>query len=246
MTINLSTTVRELAIEIPGATRLFEKLKIDYCCGGHRSFEEACQEAGVSVETVSRWLDAADNSLPQQSGDRSLQSLPLAELSVYIVKKHHVFTRNEMERLTLLFAKVCSKHGTNHPELFELQSAFQTLCSELGPHMMKEENILFPYISRLETASSGNSPQPFAPFGTIQNPIAVMMREHDAAGEILKRMRGLSKDFNAPADACISYQTLYGALAELEADLHQHIHLENNILFPRALEMENAFTRKTA
>lgn len=235
-------TVRELAVEIPGATRLFEKLKIDYCCGGNRRFDEACQQAGVKVETISQWLEAADTALPQDSQEaqtRNVQSLPLAELSEYIVNKHHVFTRNEMQRLTELFGKVCSKHGTNHPELVEMQSEFQTLCSELGPHMMKEENILFPYIARLETAVQQNGPVPFAPFGTVQNPIAVMMKEHDAAGEILKRMRGLANDFNAPEDACISYQTLYAPLAEIEADLHQHIHLENNILFPKALEMEN-------
>ena len=239
--INAQMTVREVAVEVPGATRLFEKLKIDYCCGGNQPIGDACARAGLNVEEVGRLLSAANT--PVQSGDEqlSIQSQSLAGLANYVVRQHHVFTRNEMQRLTLLFTKVCSKHGTNHPELFELQSEFQTLCGELGPHMTKEENILFPYISRLETAVSENGPQPFAPFGTVQNPIAVMMREHDATGEILRRMRDLSSDFNAPADACISYQTLYGALGELEADLHQHIHLENNILFPRALQMESAF-----
>jgi regulator of cell morphogenesis and NO signaling len=167
------------------------------------------------------------------------QSLALAQLADHIVSKHHVFTRNELERLTQLLTKVCSVHGANHPELFQIQSEFQKLESDLCPHMLKEENILFPYIKRLENAVVASGPAPFAPFGTVRNPIAAMMREHDAAGDILKNIRKLSGDFALPEGACISYSTLYGALEELEADLHQHIHLENNILFPRAAEMEN-------
>lgn len=126
----------------------------------------------------------------------------------------------------------------NHPELLETKSEFQVLRAELEPHMLKEERILFPYIARLESAVVENGPAPFAPFGTVRNPVAAMMREHDAAGEILKTIRNLSGDFIVPENACLSYQTLYKALEELEADLHRHIHLENNVLFPRALEME--------
>jgi regulator of cell morphogenesis and NO signaling len=194
----------------------------------------------LNVKAVGRWLGELTTSFPSNDELIAIESQPLSGLADYIVRKHHTFTRNEMLRLMLLFKKVCSKHGTDHSELFELQAEFKTLYSELGTHMIKEENVLFPYISQLETAVSENSPQPFSPFAAVQNPIAVMMREHDAAGEILKRMRVLSNDFTVPAEACISYQTLYEALTELEADLHQHIHLENNVLFPRVLEMENA------
>jgi regulator of cell morphogenesis and NO signaling len=169
----------------------------------------------------------------------SSEAHSLAELANYIIEKHHVFTRNELVRLTALFEKVCSVHGGNHPELLELSLLFGTLKAELEPHMMKEERILFPYIVGLEAAVMNNVPTPFAPFGTVGNPIAAMMREHDAAGEILRTMRKISGDFAIPENACFSYSTLYNALAELEADLHQHIHLENNILFPRSLKMEN-------
>lgn len=238
MQLDPTRTVRELAIEIPGATRVFEKLNIDYCCGGDQPFGEACDRAGLTIQTVSRLLDATETGFQRSTEPTSFQSFSLARLSEYIVTKHHIFTRDELERLTGLLSKVCSKHGRNHPELSQIQIEFQTLGEELLPHMMKEENILFPYIARLEASVIHNRPAPFAPFGTVRNPIAVMMREHDAAGDILKRIRKLSKDFVVPSDACFSYRTLYSALAALEADLHEHIHLENNILFPRASDME--------
>jgi regulator of cell morphogenesis and NO signaling len=237
MQIEPTKTVRELASEIPGATRLFEKLNIDYCCRGDQLLGEACTRAGLSVHAVCRWLTA----LPPRDVPESFQALALVELTEYIVNKHHAFTRNELERLTALLAKVCPVHGGNHPELLQIQSEFQMLGAELKPHMMKEERILFPHIAQLETAAVQNGPAPLAPFGTVRNPIAVMMREHDAAGDILKSIRRLSRDFAIPEDACLSYRALYGALKELEADLHQHIHLENNILFPRALELEDTF-----
>ena len=241
MLLDSTRTVREFAIEIPNATRVFEKMKIDYCCGGNQPLNEACLQAGLDVEEVVQLLSQAEQNELTDVGSEAntLQSLALAKLSDYIVNKHHVFTRTELERLTALLEKVCSVHGSNHPELLKIQSEFQTLRAELEPHMLKEERILFPYITRLETAVCENGPAPFAPFGTVRNPITAMMREHDAAGEILKTIRQLSGNFALPEDACFSYRTLYSALEELEADLHQHIHLENNILFPRAMEIEN-------
>ena len=238
MSLNSSMTVREVATVLPHSTRVFEKLKIDYCCGGNQPLDEACAKAGLNVEEVIQLLSQAESTDVGSEASTS-QSLALAELADYIVSKHHVFTRNELQRLTQLLTKVCSVHGANHPELFQIQSEFQKLDADLCPHMLKEENILFPYIKRLENAVVASGPAPFAPFGTVRNPIAAMMREHDAAGEILTNIRKLSGDFALPEGACFSYSTLYNALKELEADLHQHIHLENNILFPRAAEMEN-------
>jgi regulator of cell morphogenesis and NO signaling len=237
MLLDAAKTVRELAIENPSATRVFEKLKIDYCCGGNQPLKEACGEKGLDLDEVLQLLQQADRAGVDTKPTND-ESLPLINLVNLIVEKHHVFTRTELERLTTLLEKVCSAHGENHPELLDIRSQFQTLRGELEPHMMKEERILFPYITRLETAFAENQAPPFAPFGQVQNPIAVMMREHDAAGEILRAIRELSKDFATPEDGCISYQTLYKAMEELEADLHQHIHLENNILFPRSLELE--------
>jgi regulator of cell morphogenesis and NO signaling len=237
MLLDATKTVREFAIENPSATRVFEKLKIDYCCGGNQPLSEACGEKGLDLEEVLQLLQQAGKAGAESQLSTS-SSLPLASLINLIVEKHHVFTRTELERLTELLEKVCSAHGENHPELLNIRSQFQTLRAELEPHMMKEERILFPYITRLETSIAENQPTPFAPFGNVQNPITVMMREHDAAGEILKAIRALSKDFATPADGCLSYHTLYNALEELESDLHQHIHLENNILFPKSLELE--------
>lgn len=237
MTLSPNMTVREVAIAMPQSMRIFEKLKIDYCCGGNQPLQEACAQRGLTIEEVFGLVNQAGVAANESQSFDS-QSQPLAKLANYIVEKHHVFTRSEVERLTALLVKVCSVHGANHPELLQIQAQFQTLRAELEPHMLKEEHILFPYIARLEAAVVENRPAPFAPFGTVGNPITAMMREHDAAGDILKFIRKLSGDFVPPEDGCFSYRTLYSALSELEADLHQHIHLENNILFPQSLEME--------
>lgn len=237
MLLDATKTVREFAIEIPNATRVFEQLKIDYCCGGNTPLKEACGQKGLNVEEVLQLLgEAGPAEVSSEAADAP--SLPLAQLINLILEKHHVFTRNELNRLTALLEKVCSVHGMNHPELLHIQSQFLNLRAELESHMMKEERILFPYITRLEGAVIEHRPAPFAPFGEVRNPIEAMMREHDAAGDILKSIRELSNDFATPQDGCLSYHTLYNALEELEKDLHQHIHLENNILFPRSLEIE--------
>lgn len=230
-------TVKEYALEMPGATRIFEKLGIDYCCGGGKSLAEACARAGVAVDEVLGSLEQTERS-NETLASEGWQTESLAELITHIVEKHHTFTRQELARLDALLAKVCSVHGRNHPELSRIRNQFQELSRELDPHMLKEERVLFPYIIQMEEAAKNNRTLPTPPFGTIRNPVRVMMAEHDAAGDILREMRALSSDYTVPEDACISYQTLYGALAALEADLHQHIHLENNILFPRAAEME--------
>ena len=142
-------------------------------------------------------------------------------------------------RLEALLAKVSGVHGENHPELFQIQDQFGKLRGELEPHMLKEESVLFRYIVRMEEAAVANQTLPPPPFRTVQNPVRVMMAEHDAAGYILGKMRESSSNYAVPPDGCISYKTLYSALAALEVDLHQHIHLENNILFPRAAEIED-------
>jgi regulator of cell morphogenesis and NO signaling len=232
-------TVREYALEIPSATRIFEKLGIDYCCGGGTSLADACAKAGVTVDEVLDSLKTTEPSEKTFAGGEWRTASP-AELIAHIVAKHHTFTREELVRLEALLTKVCGVHGQNHPELFHIQNQFQELRRDLEPHMQREEQVLFPYIIRMEETIEEKQPLPVAPFGTVRNPVRVMMAEHDAAGEILRTMREASSDYTAPADACISFQTLYGALTALEADLHQHIHLENNILFPRAAEMEDA------
>ena len=235
MQFNGTMTVREIAIEVPGATRVFEKVGIDYCCGGAKPLAEACLSAGVTVEEIAASLEQAQQAGKEIAGSKDWQSESLASLITHIYGKHHVFTREEMGRIEPLLAKVCSVYGEARPELLQIQALFDELRRELLLHMMKEENILFPYVTQLEEAVSAGLKAPAAVFGTVRNPVRMMMTEHDGAGDVLRRIRRLSNDFNPPADACVTYRTLYGALEELERDLHQHIHLENNILFPGAI-----------
>ncbi len=239
MSANVGKTVRDLAVEVPGATRVFEKLGIDYCCGGGKSLQDACFGAGVSVEEVMAALENGRERYAGQGGDE-WQWRSLTELIDHIVQKHHAYTKSEMERLDQLSAKVTSVHGKNHSELLKVRELVQALQKDLIPHMLKEEQVLFPYIAQLENAHRSGQPAPTPFFGTVRNPIRMMIQEHDTAGDLLRDLRRESKSYEVPSDGCISYRTLYQALQELEADLHQHIHLENNILFPKAVALESA------
>lgn len=241
---NLMTkTVRDIALEAPGTTRVFEEFKIDYCCGGRKPLEEACTNAGADIAEVIRKLDsvlAADGSAARSTNSS------LSDLIDHIIDTHHVFTKSELTNLQPLMEKVARVHGDRHPELLELKDEFEELAASLLPHMGKEEIMLFPYIRDMEfRAEKGWTPK-MPPFGTVRHPVQVMMMEHDTDGDRLKRMRELSNDYTAPADACPSFTGLYHRLAELERDLHRHIHLENNILFPRAVELEERFVEAMA
>ena len=240
MSMTAEKTLRELALENITAARMFEKLGIAYCCGGNKSLEEACRAAKLSMDQVIDSLEMAEQAAHAAQKDRNWQTEPLAELIAYIKSTHHKYTREEMARLVPLLDKVCSVHGRNHAELQNVRSSFQGLVQELTTHMMKEDQVLFPYIVRMEEAIIQKEPVLPPPFGSVQNPVSMMEHEHDSAGNALRAMREASRGYTPPGDACISYQTLYKALADFEADLHQHIHLENNILFPRAIAMEKA------
>jgi regulator of cell morphogenesis and NO signaling len=238
MSLRAEKTVREAAVESPEATRVFEKLGIDYCCGGNKSLEQACTALNLSVDEVLDSLDAAAQAARAKQQGVNWQNEPLADVIEHIIASHHKYTREEVARLKPLLQKVCSVHGKKHPELEKMQNTFHELAQELSTHMMKEEMVLFPYIVRMEEAFIQKEPVLPAPFGSVGNPVAMMIHEHDLAGIALRTIRQSSTGFTPPADACISYQTLYKALADLETDLHGHIHLENNILFPRALDLE--------
>lgn len=240
MIAHTTKTVRDLAVELPGATRVFEKLKIDYCCGGERTLEVACEIAGIETRDVWQLLEEAEQTQMPSETTTDFQGASLTELINHILDKHHVFTKAEMVRLDALVEKVCSVHGQNHRELLRVKSLFKFLCEDLGPHMAKEESVLFPYIIKLEEAALQKETSPAPAFGTVKNPVRMMMLEHETVGSLLRDVRDASAEYSVPPDGCISYQTLYQALVEFELDLHQHIHLENNILFPRAIEMENA------
>lgn len=238
MTINVATTVRELAVTMPGATRVFEKLGIDYCCGGNRTLADACVRAKVAVEDAAGFLAQAEQASLSAAELHDWRADSMTALINHIVEKHHTFTKRELSRIEKLMHKVCAVHGEQHSELLKLKAAFLYLKEDLEPHLLKEEQVLFPYITNLERALTNQSPVPLACFGTVQNPVRLMNLEHDAAGELLKEMREITSDYTVPAEACMSYQSLYQALTELEADLHQHIHLENNLLFPKAISTE--------
>jgi regulator of cell morphogenesis and NO signaling len=228
-------TVGELAATFPQSTRILERAGIDYCCGGKKPLAQACAEAGLDTQELLAELKAgAQPAIAQDWQQRSA-----VELITHIIGKHHAYIRAEQPRLQALAAKVVSVHGARHPELAEVQAAFAMLARELSQHMLKEEQILFPFIERMEQAAQSGSAPPTPFFGTVQNPIRMMMSEHTTAGEDTATLRRLTGGYTPPEDACISFRTLYAALAEFEADLHQHIHLENNILFPRAIEMES-------
>lgn len=231
-------TVREIAVQFPQTTRVFEEFKIDYCCGGERNFGDACQLAGVAPGVVGLKIDA-ELARSDVDGDLDLPERKNAsELVDYIVAKHHVFTTNEIARLMSLTEKVCRKHGALHGELMDIQTIFLALAGELAVHMVKEETMLFPYIKTLHSAVSSNLALAEPHFKTVRNPVRRMMSEHDAAGDFLSQMRRLSKNYALPEEACPSFRALYFGFEELEKDLHRHIHLENNVLFPQAVEME--------
>ncbi len=237
MSLDPMKTVREAAVAIPNATRVFEKTKIDYCCGGDQLLGAACAKAGIDLQTLEQMLETSAGPVPSATID--FQQLSVAELVQYILDKHHVYTRDEMDRLEALAEKVVGAHGANHSELLSMRDLLQQLFAELKGHMFKEEQILFPFVVELEQSVSQQRPAPFAPFSSVNNPIRMMMFEHDNAGEILRELRKLSSNYKLPSDACMTYKTFYEALEAFELDLHQHIHLENNLLFPKVLKLES-------
>jgi len=237
LTTTKTKTVRDYAIETPQTIPVFEKLGIDYCCGGNRPLEEACAAANLNVDQVLQSLETA-LAEPQRPSDRELRAGSLAELISHIIRTHHAFVRAQIPDIQRLLEKVHSKHGGNHPELAEIRSVFHGLGQELMMHLMKEENILFPYIERMEESVLQHEPILPPPFGTVANPVRMMEHEHDDAGAALRALRATSQNYTPPADACTSFRALYAALEIFEKDLHQHIHLENNVLFPKAVQLE--------
>jgi regulator of cell morphogenesis and NO signaling len=238
MTVTSTKTVRDYAIETPQTIPVFEKLGIDFCCGGNRPLEEACAAASLNLSEVQQALEKA-LAEPVRPSDRELRAGSLAELISHIVSTHHVYLRTHIPEIEKLIEKVYEKHGANHPELKQIRTVFHGLSQELMTHLMKEENILFPYVERMEEAVVQGDPIIPPPFGSVANPVRMMEHEHDEAGIALKSLRETSKGYTPPEDACVSFQALYTALENFEKDMHQHIHLENNLLFPRAVEMEN-------
>lgn len=233
MTIDLDTKVGALVLARPETMRYLEGQGVDYCCGGHRSLREACEVAGRSPAEVLAGLAALGGTDTVPS--RNWMKASLTELMAHIEATHHAYLRTELPRLEKLLEKVLGAHGTNHPELDEVFDLFQELSMDLMPHLLKEEQILFPFIRSLEAGTPAQ-----ACFGTVQSPIRVMESEHEAVGGLLVKLRARTGEYTVPTDGCATFRALYEGLKELEADLHLHIFLENQVLHPRATALEAA------
>jgi len=233
--VSETTHVGELVAERAGRARVFEQFGIDYCCGGKRPLGEVCQERGLDTGEVIAALHAADAGTATTEA-RDWVHATLSELIENIVGTHHAYLRRELPRLTELMAKTERAHGAEHGELAESGTVLGALRAELELHMLKEERLLFPAIRSLEAGSAERT----GLGGSGQGPIRVMEQEHDSAGRALTTLRELTNDFTPPADACNTWRALLDGLCTLETDLHEHIHKENNVLFPRALRLEAA------
>jgi len=232
-------TVSEIAIQNPSSARIFESLGIDYCCGGKIPLKDACFKANVSPETVLQLLDNLKTAAGQAEPEKWVTA-PIADLTGHIISEHHDYVRTEGPRLLALLQKVKARHEWVHPEVTTINDVFAALFQELSIHMLKEEQVLFPYLNSLEAAVLAGKAAPPAFFGSVRNPIEHMLADHNDAGDSLARISTLSNGYQTPPGRCPTFRALYHGFSEFEQNLHRHVHLENNILFPRALAMEKA------
>jgi regulator of cell morphogenesis and NO signaling len=230
-------TLGEIATKDLRKAQVFKKYGLDFCCGGKKTVKEACAEKGLDVTKVEQELQNADKTSftarPLPYNDWSLDFL-----ADYIVNTHHSYVKKTVPDLSTYAAKVARVHGDHHPELLEINSLAQMVCEELTSHMVKEERVLFPAIKKLVASKNSGSSLDTASANLIKSAVSTMEEEHETVGNALEKIRQLSSDYTLPSDACASYSFLYKTLEEFEDDLHTHVHLENNILFPKSLKME--------
>lgn len=233
MNIYPTTVIGELVAEDYRTASIFKSFGIDFCCNGNRNIADACIKKNIEVQEV---ISALQTAIAQQvTGNTDYNTWPLDLLADYIEKTHHRYVRSKIIEIMPFLNKVVRVHGENHPELKEVEQLFKDSAVDLSEHMLKEEKILFPFIRKMVTEGSGTSS--FA-FGTVQNPIAMMKHEHENEGDRFRKIAALTNDYTPPADACNTYRVTFSLLKEFEENLHLHIHLENNILFPKAIELE--------
>lgn len=228
-------TIGEYVAQDFRTAAVFAKYGIDFCCKGNRTLQEACSKKSVSPDVLQNEIDGVLTTKSDTAID--FLSWPLDLLTDYIEKTHHRYVEEKIPHLLMFLNKLCKVHGERHPELFEINNLFYESAGELTQHMKKEELILFPHISKMVQSSITRQPMATPHFGSINNPITMMRHEHDTEGERFKRIAQLSQNYAPPADACNTYKVTFAMLQEFEQDLHKHIHLENNILFPKAEEM---------
>jgi len=238
-TLSASAATTELGALVAANSRVapvLERFGLDYCCHGHQTLGEAAHQQGVAVEDVLRAIETAG---APSAGERDLDTWQdLGALAEHIVNTHHHYVREICPTLRAWLDKLVARHGDRHQELAKIRQTFMAVSDEMAAHMIKEENILFPYVAELAGAKRTGTRLPGSPFGTVVNPIRVMEDDHQVVGGLVEEIRRLTGDYQPPADGCTTYQLCFAELQRFEADLHRHVHLENNILFPGAVELE--------
>ncbi|WP_312139578.1 iron-sulfur cluster repair di-iron protein [Sphingobacterium sp.] len=220
------------------AAAVFSKYGLDFCCGGGKSVQEAATKKSVDLEKLTEELKAVLSEPNETHIDYA--AWPADLLASYIEKTHHRYVREKAPVILAYLNKLCQVHGSRHPELLEVNRLFQECAKELLQHLLKEERILFPYIVQMINSEIDHTQLAAAPFGSIENPIHMMEHEHDAEGERFEKIASLTDNYAVPADGCSTYRVTYEMLKEFEDDLHKHIHLENNILFPKSIALQQA------
>lgn len=232
----MEKTVGQIVADDYRSAPVFEKFGIDFCCTGNRSIEEACKQNNVDSKELTKALETALAETTPPTTD--FKSWPLDLLADYIEKRHHRYVEERIPIIKQNLDKLVQVHGAKHPELLKINELFIASAGEFAMHMKKEELMLFPFIRKMVRAKKNNEPLAEPRFGTVKNPIQTMMREHDNEGESFRQIEALSNNYTPPADGCNTYKVTFALLKEFQGDLHMHIHLENNILFPKAEELE--------
>ena len=233
-------TLGEIVARDFRASAIFDRYGLDYCCGGTRTLAEGCHQRGVPVEQVASELESLEPAA------RETPEPDAAALVAHILSHHHAYVRGSIPVIQQHLGKVAAVHEVRHPELRSVYTQFAKVGAELMQHMVKEERVLFPYICAMDDAVRRNAPPPPDMFGTVQNPIRMMEIEHEEAGSGMELIRELTHGYQPPGDACGTYRMVLQELHAFEKDLHEHIHLEDNVLFPTAVELEEAIDRRGA
>ena len=236
MDINENQILGEIVAQDYRTASVFKKYGIDFCCQGNRTIREASEKKGIEAKVLLHELEQIDNINVNSGTD--FQSWPIDLLADYIEKRHHQYVENKILEIKPYLDKICKVHGDRHPELFDIQNEFQVASGELAAHMKKEEFILFPFVRKMVKAKQDGVKINAPFFGSVQNPVHMMMDEHSVEGDRFSKIDELSSHYTPPADGCNTYKVTFALLKEFEEDLHLHIHLENNILFPKTMAME--------
>jgi regulator of cell morphogenesis and NO signaling len=242
MNVDKQTTIGHVVARNFRTAQVFENYGLDFCCGGKKTIADACSENGINPDELIKEIeDVSENGNNEEMRFYNWEADTLTD---YIISTHHTYLIRALPNIFAHAGKVAEVHGKNHPETIQVVRVFSDIKEELEVHMQKEEKMLFPYIKRIAEANRNNCETHYPPFGTIANPIRVMEMEHQNAGGLMEEINKLTDNYNPPADACTTYKVLYEELKEFENDLHVHIHLENNILFPKAIELEKKLNKQ--